>query len=648
MKPQLAPGQPKPPVLPTPELSVGGISSLGIVGIAFSSPMEVPKEYRKRSRILSQVEEEEHRRFLGKVEDAVHVQMIGNQNLNYTWNISNFTPNKMEVQFYFDNAAQVSADGKADVLLVTIKDPSMFQGTNGYTPSSFVIVAELPKQIQLGGTDEAVVGAAGEASASSQGVVIGNFILSLMLSASLNQMWSMVEAQQIIVMFPMFFIAIPPVPAFFIAKFMEIANFDVLPVGDVWGKIFYMPPCLQLGARYNAVGMDDTMFVGNIGSLFVTIIIVQFMMIAAIAAFNLKDCIKNKRFKKGAKNIWLKLKNDAFWIVPIQTLMEASMVISLASFLLLQEPNWESTGQKVDTTIGYVLGAIIILFTIWCTAFMIYHREDVTDELHHSYGPLWEDLDTNNHWIPFYRFAFLFRRILLSAAIVLCKNLCFQIFGAYFQSVLMIITIGLIQPFEDKSRNNKEMINEVVILFSIYFVMCFSDLVSADSAMTTVGYAFCLMLACHIVINISIIIVSSVKDAIMKFKKWRFLREHLKAAKLALLLLDRKKIRQNARERVETCRKGHEEQLDKDLEEIGKLQQGSIENNKREKKGSKKEKLKRLATITEEREDEEITDTTSKKRDNNWGEEESEEIIDTTSHQLQLQEEDNDEIIDTT
>jgi hypothetical protein len=73
---------------------------------------------------------------------------------------------------------------------------------------------------------------------------------------------------------------------------------------------------------------------------------------------------------------------------------------------------------------------------------MIYHRKDVTDELQTSFAPLWEDLDTDNPWIPFYNFAFLFRRILLSAAIVLLSNLCFQVFAAYFQSLLMMITIG--------------------------------------------------------------------------------------------------------------------------------------------------------------------------------------------------------------
>ena len=114
-------------------------------------------------------------------------------------------------------------------------------------------------------------------------------------------------------MFPMFFIGIPPVPAFFISKFLEIANFDVLPVQDIWGRIFYMPPCYQLGARYNAVGMGDTQFVGNIGSLFVSLIIVQLMMIAAVITFQLKRYTKRPLLK----NVWLKLKNDAFWVVPI-------------------------------------------------------------------------------------------------------------------------------------------------------------------------------------------------------------------------------------------------------------------------------------------------------------------------------------------
>ena len=42
----------------------------------------------------------------------------------------------------------------------------------------------------------------------------------------------------------------------------------------------------------------------------------------------------------------------------------------------------------------------------------------------------------------------------------------------------------------------------------------------------------------------------------------------MKAALLARLLIDRKKLRQNARDRIEKSRTGHEQALERDLEEI--------------------------------------------------------------------------------
>lgn len=65
----------------------------------------------------------------------------------------------------------------------------------------------------------------------------------------------------------------------------------------------------------------------------------------------------------------------------------------------------------------------------------------------------------------------------------------------------------------------------------------------------------------------------------------------MKAARLAMLLLDRKKIKQNARSRIENSRKGHEQQLDNELEQISKMQQLTIENEKIERKRLKNEKL---------------------------------------------------------
>ena len=92
--------------------------------------------------------------------------------------------------------------------------------------------------------------------------------------------------------------------------------------------------------------------------------------------------------------------------------------------------------------------------------------------------------------------------------------------------------MGMGEPFLERSKARKEMINEGVILSSIYFVMCFSDLVTDFFAQTVVGYAFCALLAVHIVINILIIMFSSVVTNIKKFRRWLFIRKHKRIAKL--------------------------------------------------------------------------------------------------------------------
>jgi hypothetical protein len=42
-----------------------------------------------------------------------------------------------------------------------------------------------------------------------------------------------------------------------------------------------------------------------------------------------------------------------------------------------------------------------------------------------KFSPLYEDLDMENRWIPFYRFAFMVRRITIAVAIVLVDKLVF-------------------------------------------------------------------------------------------------------------------------------------------------------------------------------------------------------------------------------
>jgi len=79
---------------------------------------------------------------------------------------------------------------------------------------------------------------------------------------------------------------------------------------------------------------------------------------------------------------------------------------------------------------------------------------------------------------------------------------------------MTIIMIGFVEPYEKKSKWNKELVNEQFILATIYFAMCFSKLVPDPHVQTLVGYAFCGMLAMHIVSFLSMMFFFTLKKAI--------------------------------------------------------------------------------------------------------------------------------------
>lgn len=76
----------------------------------------------------------------------------------------------------------------------------------------------------------------------------------------------------------------------------------------------------------------------------------------------------------------------------------------------------------------------------------------------------------------------------------------------------MLITIGLTKPFKDKKKWKFELMNESVIMVTVYFVMCFSDYVPNINPKIKIGYAFCGFLCAHTFMMISNIAIKSIRD----------------------------------------------------------------------------------------------------------------------------------------
>ena len=75
-----------------------------------------------------------------------------------------------------------------------------------------------------------VVDATDSATSFSTVAMAGNTVVNLLMSAALNQLFSMVEAQQIIILMALFNIRMPANAAMFFGFMMQIASFDFIPM----------------------------------------------------------------------------------------------------------------------------------------------------------------------------------------------------------------------------------------------------------------------------------------------------------------------------------------------------------------------------------------------------------------------------------
>lgn len=125
-----------------------------------------------------------------------------------------------------------------DSVKVTFYQTSFFTDTMGAPvkagPEGSVISEFLPPQIPHKDipVEEDVIGA-GEVLGD-----MGQVIMQLVISYFLNNLWSMISTQQIIVMIPLFEISLPVVTGEFFKFLMEVAAFDIIPTDDIFTYMF--------------------------------------------------------------------------------------------------------------------------------------------------------------------------------------------------------------------------------------------------------------------------------------------------------------------------------------------------------------------------------------------------------------------------
>ena len=161
---------------------------------------------------------------------------------------------------------------------------------------------------------------------SAQGFSLATFTLNMLLAATLQQLWSMINAQQIIVIMIAYDIKPPATATFFFNILFQIESVDVIPWSDYYDKIFEMEHTEPMSVNLDALGYNNMYFIYNLGS---SILPIALLPVKCVLWFLFSRC---KRIR-GFNFLSLKLEKYLFWNGTITVINESFSAVILSAFI---------------------------------------------------------------------------------------------------------------------------------------------------------------------------------------------------------------------------------------------------------------------------------------------------------------------------
>jgi hypothetical protein len=394
--------------------------------------------------------------------------------LTYSWNATQMTTGDINIQVYFDNPEIVSMAQTPDKLQLKFNDPLLFLGTNGKVieANSRVITKALIPQ-SANGFDAALASATNSAKSIAQAVLVSNLVLNIFLSAALNQMWSMIETQQLIVLLLLFNIRTPANATAFFTQLLAIASFDFFNVEPATDWILRLQPTGALTDRLDQFGMNSVYFFNNLGS-FGIIFLLYLAVLMCLPCLKWRCCRRVRCVRHNRKEF----KQRLVWGYLIDTIRESCAIIAICGFINTKAFKWVLVGDYVHNVIALSFLALIVVFplySIWWVRYNIGQGAQQNKRMEKRFGSWYEGLDLRKgKWVLLWPAFYVLRRIHLAWACIYMDHFIYQTFMFILQVIFSIIFVGQIRPWEDPHQWKAQLVNEVILLIVYYHLMCFT------------------------------------------------------------------------------------------------------------------------------------------------------------------------------
>ena len=118
--------------------------------------------------------------------------------------------------------------------------------------------------------------------------------------------------------------------------------------------------------------------------------------------------------------------------------------------------------------------------------------------------------------------------MLAFAVTYMSKSLVVQIYIIWFQSIIALLILEYVKPFKEKSARINEIFNEVVMMLLLYTFICYSNWGPDSGSKFKIGFISCGLVSLHLLINISKMFITTIKNVFKKCRMNNYNKKHRK------------------------------------------------------------------------------------------------------------------------
>ncbi|TNV87465.1 hypothetical protein FGO68_gene5798 [Halteria grandinella] len=405
---------------------------------------------------------------------------------NFTWECSSIESDKsimLQVTFYRPSSISLNND---DYLNVEILDQSIFI-PKGFSsdqkrflestsqPKRIRMRKLLPRQMKL---NQELLSLAVKLKTTITTAVFGNSFINIALSTSLQTVWGMINALQIIILLPLVNLYFPPNAQLIFDILTHIFNFEFYDLTPSLTQLLMMNSFEYqdeisgpLQPQFSNYGYEQLNSVLNLNNVFATLVVILILdSLAMLLALIYRNRPSVPRpitwFDEAVRHNML-----------ARFFLQCFIQLSLCSLLNLNEFMFTSFATSFASVFAAMLIVSLAVFMVYNFRFVRRHDRG---ELNKEQKKLWESLleGLNRSRLANIQFNtyYMLRRLFLAFILVFLQDYQnLQMWLFIFQNLIALAYILHRPPFEGHITNLLEVFNEVCITFASYHLLTYSD-----------------------------------------------------------------------------------------------------------------------------------------------------------------------------